>query len=295
MPLYRTLLLATLAGSALAIQPERTAVSHPTLKPHQPIVAAHSGVLLAAKSAPAQADTLGSTAALLSKGLIISFVPYIALAIYSPAVRQAFGNIISGISLAGMIETFGTYMLADTLSNFIQHPTQKMDYGLLNKMLGRPVNQKFWGTRIAHIVGVAAALAVVDHFSQGFFSAFLGEDVTFATTPKAFIAHTFAFIFTGVAVWVLIDAAFNPTISKDARWSAFMEETYATYVGTNAAWFEPFVGVVVAKLFGEAAGSSWLGGTLLPATLAYAAVKGTGWNDWGNSGLNDLEKKMNGF
>ena len=36
--------------------------------------------------------------------------------------------------------TFGTYMLADTLSNFIQHPTQKMDYGFINKFIGREVD-----------------------------------------------------------------------------------------------------------------------------------------------------------
>jgi len=34
-----------------------------------------------------------------------------------------------------------TYMLADTLSNFIQHPTQKMDYGILNQVIGREVDQ----------------------------------------------------------------------------------------------------------------------------------------------------------
>ena len=62
-------------------------------------------------------------------------------------------------------------MLADFLSNFLQHPTQKMDYGAANQLIGREIDSKWWGTRIEHIVGVAACLAVVDHFSQGFFSA----------------------------------------------------------------------------------------------------------------------------
>ena len=53
--------------------------------------------------------------------------------------------------------------------------------------------------------------------------------------------------------------------------------------------------MAVAKFAGPAAGSSWLGSALLPATLAYSTVKGVGWNDWGNSGLNDLEQKMNGL
>lgn len=54
------------------------------------------------------------------------------------------------------------------------------------------------------------------------------------------------------------------------------------------------VPVAVAKFAGPAAGASWVGSALLPATLAYTTVKGVGWNDWGYSGLNDLERKMNG-
>ena len=72
-----------------------------------------------------------------------------------------------------------------------------------------------------------------------------------------------------------------------------LSELYATYVGTNTAWFEPFVGLAVAKFFGAAAGDGWLGGSLLPATLAYATVKGVGWNDWGSAGLSAHEQKLN--
>ena len=159
--------------------------------------------------------------------------------------------------------------------------------------LGREVGEDWWGTRTEHIVGVAAGLAVLDHFSQGFFGALLGESLSFAAAPGVFIAHTFAFIFSGVALYVLYDSAMNPNIASADRWSTYMSEVYNTYVGTNTAWFEPFVGVVVAKFLGEAAGDSWLGGALLPATLAYATVKGVGWNDWGSSGLNALEEKLN--
>lgn len=59
---------------------------------------------------------------------------------------------IAGPSLARAIgTTFGTYMIADFLSNFIQHPTQKMDYGVCNKLIGREVDSNFWGTRTEHI------------------------------------------------------------------------------------------------------------------------------------------------
>ncbi len=59
---------------------------------------------------------------------------------------------IAAPSLARAIgTTFGTYMIADFLSNFIQHPTQQMDYGIFNKVIGREVHREFWGTRTEHI------------------------------------------------------------------------------------------------------------------------------------------------
>lgn len=72
------------------------------------------------------------------------------------------------------------------------------------------------------------------------------------------------------------------------------EGTYCSLVGSCTAWFEPYVAPAVGVVAGPAAASSWAGSALLPATLAYTTVKGFGWNDWGNEGLNELEKKMNG-
>lgn len=54
--------------------------------------------------------------------------------------------------------TFGTYMIADYLSNYIQHPTQMMDYGYFNKFIGREVDREFWGTRTQHIVSSSVVL-----------------------------------------------------------------------------------------------------------------------------------------
>lgn len=60
-------------------------------------------------------------------------------AFISPALVKAIGT------------TTITYMIADFFSNFLQHPTQKMDYGVFNKYIGREVDQKWWGTRTEHI------------------------------------------------------------------------------------------------------------------------------------------------
>jgi len=179
--------------------------------------------------------------------------------------------------------------------NATQHPTQKMDYGYFNRFIGREVDQEFWGTRTQHIVGVAGCLAITDHASQAIYSKLFKKELCFAKSPAAFVAHTFLFIFSGVTLYCAGDAAFNPNHKDEDRMTTFKSETYNSYVGSNTAWFEPYVPVAVTKFAGPIAGSSWFGSALLPATLAYTTVKGVGWNDWGNSGLNELEEKMNGL
>jgi hypothetical protein len=171
-----------------------------------------------------------------------------------------------------------------------------MDYGYFNQFLGRPVENPFWGTRTQHIVGVAACLAATDHASQAYFSKFWlgGKSLCFAKSPATFVAHTFFFIFSGVTLYVGADAYFNPDLDGQ-RTKAFTEGTYASAAGSCTAWFEPYVSPGLARIAGPALASSWVGSSLLPATLAYTTVKGVGWNDWGNSGLNDCELKLNGL
>lgn len=141
-------------------------------------------------------------------------------------------------------------------------------------------------------MGVAGCLAITDHASQAIFSKALQKPLCFAKSPAAFVAHTFFFIFSGVTLYVGADAAFNPS-HEGKRMETFKGETYNSYVGSNTAWFEPFVPGAFARVAGTAAASTWFGSSLLPATLAYSTVKGVGWYDWGNSGLNDLEMKLN--
>ena len=126
--------------------------------------------------------------------------------------------------------------LTPFLLTLLFQQSQKMDYGLGNKLIGREVDKKWWGTRTEHIVGVAGCLAVTDHASQGYllsfhiyytiytiylhlyvytytyriFSKYLGRPLCFAKSPGPFVAHTFFFIFAGVLVYVAGDAALNP-------------------------------------------------------------------------------------
>jgi hypothetical protein len=171
-----------------------------------------------------------------------------------------------------------------------------MDYGYFNHFISRPIDRNFWGTRTEHIVGVAACLAATDHASQAFFSKYFlgGRSLCFAKSPATFVAHTFFFIFAGVTIYVAGDAAFNPDLAEQ-RAKAFTEGTYSSAVGSCTAWFEPYVSPALARVAGPALAGSWFGSSLLPATLAYSTVKGVGWTDWGNSGLNDHEMQINGL
>lgn len=272
----------------------------------------------------------------------------------STAAEEMAASPGAGALMAAVGTTFGTYMLADFLSNFLQHPTQlvskklarlrshsmngrgrrarsqyvlmfdqrsyvfaqpirlshidfcvlfgfvvlrrllQMDYGYFNQFLGREVDRLFWGTRTQHIVGVAGCLAVTDHISQHLLSKYFlgGRSLCFAKSPAAFVAHTFFFIFSGVTLYVAGDAALNPDL-QGRRMQAFQEGTYCSYVGSSTAWYEPYVSPALAKVAGPAVANTWFGSALLPATLAYTTVKGVGWTDWGNRGLNDCEMRLN--
>jgi hypothetical protein len=123
------------------------------------------------------------------------------------------------------------------------------------------------------LLGVAACLAVTDHTSQYSFSKYLGRPLCFAKSPAAFVAHTFLFIFSGVALYCGLDSAFNPA-HEGRRVEELKSGLYSTYIGANTAWYEPYVAPSLAKLAGPTIASTWLGSALLPATLAYSTVKG---------------------
>lgn len=148
-----------------------------------------------------------------------------------------------------------------------------MDYGIFNQVMGRPVDQTFWGTRTEHIVGVAGCLALTDHTSQHFFQRHLGRPLCFAKSPATFVLHTFLFIFGGVALYCAGDAALSPLHQDKQRVPELKSGLYSTYIGTCTAWFEPYVAPALAKVAGAGVANTWAGSALLPATLAYSTVK----------------------
>jgi hypothetical protein len=105
--------------------------------------------MLGGKHSTTTGSKIKSFASLLAVGLVVVFAPYIAFAICSPTVLFGLGGAISSMSISGMLITVVTYMCADFLSNFLQHPVHKMDYGAFNRLIGRDVGSAWWGTRYA--------------------------------------------------------------------------------------------------------------------------------------------------
>jgi len=52
-----------------------------------------------------------------------------------------------------------------------------------------------------YILGVAATLAITDHRSVALFQKYLGQAISFESTPAAFVVHTF-FFSVGFALFV---------------------------------------------------------------------------------------------
>ena len=96
-------LVAALFGSASAASPR------PAVQQRFAQGAAPKTLLHAAAPAPAPADSLASTATLLTKGGVVALVPYILLALASPAAREALVSVLTGMSAQGIVETFATY------------------------------------------------------------------------------------------------------------------------------------------------------------------------------------------
>lgn len=97
--------------------------------------------------------------------------------------------------------TYGTFVVANAGSNLILFPDKKLDYGFLNRFLGREVNNEWWGTRAEHVLGIALPLALADHMSIDMWNKYLlprlgfKGPLTFTGTPGPFLVHAFTYAY----------------------------------------------------------------------------------------------------
>ncbi|MBI2082027.1 MAG: hypothetical protein HYT76_00510 [Deltaproteobacteria bacterium] len=212
--------------------------------------------------------------------------------------------------------TFGTNMLADLASDRVLHPGYKLDYGLLNPLLGRDMYEPFWGTRLQHLVGIAGSLTLTEHVSSSIFSFFLRkakilkatEDIfKIHKTPLSYLLHNFISVFLGVFIYCSLDALFNPLYKKEGERMETWEKTLLpTVAGTPWALIEPVLGYGLKKAFTPWAWliphasltlrqktSLWVSDLLIPDIAIYGTIKGFGWHEYADYGLTDSELKLN--
>lgn len=131
---------------------------------------------------------------------------------------------------------YATYLGANYISNALIHPTQKIDYGILNQFFpdGRAMDSPFWGTRLPHLILIPTTLTfydiVVGHISTNYFGL-----VSFAKTPKVWLLHLYVYTFLAVGTFFAIDSFFNPYL-ENKRMDNFTSLLHPLTIGMSLQW-----------------------------------------------------------
>lgn len=116
-------------------------------------------------------------------------------------------------TLCKLIGAYGIYAGSDIISNIILHPNHKLDFGILNKYLGREVDSAWWNTRLEHNVCLALPLAFTDVYIMKYLTKKYGP-LSWGKTPAAQLVHLFGFAFGGIMIYAGWEAMMNPTIKN---------------------------------------------------------------------------------
>ena len=129
------------------------------------------------------------------------------------------------LTIISVLTMYGTYLGANFLSNHLNHPFQKLDYGVLNNLFfdGRPLSSSYWGTRLPHLILVPAGLTFYDILCGKISTKYFGLK-SFRATPGAWLLNLYCFTFLGVGSFFAYDSALNPNyegiiFSLHMRWT----------------------------------------------------------------------------
>jgi hypothetical protein len=202
--------------------------------------------------------------------------------------------------LKGVIKTYTLFVGADWMSNFVLHPTQKLDYGqYINKLIKRPEGPNaWWGTKTEHIVTIPLPLAVFDVGMAMGLAKWCNKGVAlnWRTSPGLSLFHAIGFAFGGIMTYVYWNAYMNPALKDDpAKQTKFINDHWCPIAAGSATMST--VGPMAELL----APLSRVGGPhgfvlqmIVPA-YAFCTVKGLGTGDVGNRTLTPFEKELNGL
>ncbi|KAI9025531.1 hypothetical protein DFJ74DRAFT_705026 [Hyaloraphidium curvatum] len=181
--------------------------------------------------------------------------------------------------LKRVVVTYGTFVAANWGSNFLLYPDKKLDYGFLNRALGRPVNNEWWGTRSQHIFTIALPLSICDHLSLDMWNKWLlpkwgiQGPLSWKFTPTPMMYHNVSFAITGIMLYVAHDAYFNPLHEGKDRDALVTGKLYPEMSGVMTMWTLGATGHVLENLTGR----MWPHGTplgVIPPMIAFTTVKG---------------------
>ncbi len=194
--------------------------------------------------------------------------------------------------------TYGTFVVANYLSNWLLFPDKALDYGAANRLIGRPVNNEFWGTRLQHISLIAAPLAFFDHVSLDLWNKVLlprfgiKGPVSWTGTPTVFMIHSVTFVMAGIMTYIAHDAYVNPLHEGKDRGALVRAKVYPELTGAMTMWTLGGSGQILSHLVGKAVPHGTLWG-LIPPTLAFTTVKGFSFAWPWHSNLTPFEQVLN--
>merc|ERR1711935_91800 len=197
--------------------------------------------------------------------------------------------------------TYATFVVANGLSNHILFPGLKLDYGILNPVMGRPKQQDFWGTRLCHVLGIAAPLAIADHASIRLWQKHLmpafgyakGTPLTLSAAPAAMLAHGPIWAFVGIMGYVAAEAYLSP-LYTDPPMEVIKSKTYGEVRGVQALYMVPLVAAAVSAVAKRPAAHGTVIGLIAP-TITFVWVKGLAMTWPWSANLTPFEKELNGI
>lgn len=187
---------------------------------------------------------------------------------------------------------YATLLGANFISNMMIHPTQKIDYGVLNSFYpdNREVDLPFWGTRLPHLFAIPACLLFYDHTVSAVFTRYFGM-VSFAATPSLFLVNLFCYTWLAVGTFIGADAALNPH-HEGHRIQHLQNCIKPLTIGMSLQWHLP----LMLEVFGSAStGVVAIVRNAFAVALVFLPVKSLGFGDFGTSGLSPHERVMNGL
>jgi len=200
---------------------------------------------------------------------------------------------------------------ANASSDFLLHPTNKLDYGFLNPLLGRPVGSLWWNTKTEFILTLSVFATCNEYASWRIF-----HNVILPAIQKPVVAlgapgcvphllnlHCGAFIFANFCGYGMWQALHNPVNDDADVWRNWTGNLYPGLIGASmAVAYMPMAAAPSFKmlppnegLFMYMSSMRGFGLSVLAGIPVYAVVKGFSFCDFGELSLKPFERYLNGL